>query len=225
VEILDGRRSEAGTPALDRVVFFSDAVFAIAITLLAIDVRLPPLAPHQTNQTLLDALAGLRPAIFAFLLSFAVIAAFWIGHYRTFRVITHVDGRLIVINLLFLLCIAAVPFPTSVQAQQGDLAVSAILYASLGVLTGLASTVLWWYAVHARLVATSVTPRIGRYITYRALVPPIMFAISIPLALVSPTLVWAWWIAIFPVQALISRRFAVHPATEADPKPATTAGR
>jgi uncharacterized membrane protein len=223
VEIHDGRRTAYGVPALERVVFFSDAVFAIAITLLAIDVRLPELATGQTNDTLLDALGHVRPALFAFVLSFGVIAAFWVGHYRTFRVVTAVDGRLITVNLVFLFFIAALPFPTSVLAGQGDLAVAEILYATFGILTGAASTVLWLYVVRARLVAPTVTPRIVRFVTYRSVVVPIMFAISIPIALIDPTVVWLWWIAIFPLQSLISRRFDVHhPAEDPDPPAAET---
>jgi len=218
VEIHDGRRSATGVPALERIVFFSDAVFAIAITLLAIDVRLPELSANQTNTTLLEELAKIRPAFFAFALSFGVIAAFWVGHYRTFRVVTRLDSRLITVNLVFLFFIAALPFPTSVLAGQGDVPVAEILYAIFGILTGAASTFLWLYVVRAGLVAPTVTPEIARFVTYRAIVVPIMFALSIPLAFLHPAVVWAWWIAIFPIQGLISRRYDVHhPAEDPDP--------
>ena len=74
MENLEGRGPGEGVPALDRIVFFSDAVFAIAITLLAIDVRLPDLPANQTNDTLILALQGIAPKIYAFVLSFGVIA-------------------------------------------------------------------------------------------------------------------------------------------------------
>jgi uncharacterized membrane protein len=208
---------EPGISGLERVVFFSDAVFAIAITLLAIDVRLPALAAHATNETVANGLAALMPAAFAFVLSFAVIAAFWIGHYRTFRVITKVDGRLLVLNLGFLFCIAALPFPTSVIAQQGDVPIAAAFYAAFGVLTGVMSIILWRYPVRAGLVAAMVTPEISRFVTYRVAVVPIMFAISIPIAFISPFLAWIWWVLISPVQALVTRRYPVRPAVGATP--------
>ena len=203
------------------MIFFSDAVFAIAITLLAFDVRLPELAAGQTNASLFDALLALRPAIFAFILSFAVIAAFWVGHYRTFRVINRVDGRLLMLNLGFLFCIAALPFPTSVIAQQGDVSVAAAFYAAFGVLTGIMSLILWRYPARAGLVTATVTPQVERYITYRVSVVPIMFALSIPIAFVSPYLAWVWWIAIFPVQEFVGRRFSIErlPDPGVDPTP------
>ena len=221
---MDRSRTEAGVPALERVIFFSDAVFAIAITLLAFDVRLPELAANQTNASLFEALLALGPAIFAFILSFAVIAALWVGHYQTFRVINRIDGRLMALNLGFLFCIAALPFPTSVIAQEGDVPVAAALYAAFGVLTGTMSLILWRYPARAGLVISTVTPGIERYITYRISVVPIMFALSVPIAFVNPYLAWFWWIAIFVIQQLVARRFSIERVRDPSVDPAPPAG-
>ena len=83
----------------DRVLFFSDAVFAIAITLLAFDLR-------KTN------LHHAQPGLIGFGISFAVIGLFWLGHHAIFRYITALDRRLITINLIFLGFIALLPYPT-----------------------------------------------------------------------------------------------------------------
>ncbi len=193
---------------LERIVFFSDAVFAIAITLLAIELRAPDLPAGQTDATFLAALADVLPSLFAFVLSFTVIAAFWVGHYRTFRYVVDADGRLVAINFAFLFCIAILPFPTSIMARQGDLSSAAIIYAVFGVATGSLSTLLWVYPSRiAHLAAPTVTPSIARYITYRAAVIPIVFALSIPAALVNPTLAWAMWFAAAPIQAIVTRRY------------------
>ena len=193
---------------VERVVFFSDAVFAIAITLLAFNLRLPDLPPGQTNASLLDAIGALAPAFFAFVLSFLVIAAFWVGHYRTFRYVVDIDGRLLAINFAFLFCIAILPFPTSIIATQGDLASATIVYAAFGVATGTMSTLLWVYPSRiGHLVAPSVTPQIARYITYRAAVFPVVFALSIPVALLAPAAAWILWFLAGPIQALVTRRY------------------
>jgi uncharacterized membrane protein len=201
-------------PGLERIIFFSDAVFAIAITLLAIDVRLPVLPPHLTNDALLRALGDLRPEIFAFVISFVVIAAFWVGHYRTFRVIVQTDGRLITINLAFLFCIAALPFPTSVLAGQGDLVVAVVFYAAFGVVTGLASTLLWIYPVRAGLVSPTVTPDIAKRVRYRALVVPVVFAASIPVAFIAPYVAELFWVLMVPAQAIVSQRLGIRHALD-----------
>jgi uncharacterized membrane protein len=192
---------------IERIVFFSDAVFAIAITLLAIDLRLPELPPGQTDASLLEALGRLWPSLLAFCISFLAIAAFWVGHYRTFRVIVDADGRLIAINLAFLFSIAILPFPTSIIARQGDLASGAIVYAGFVVVTGALSTLLWVYpAQFAHLVMPTVTPEIARSVTYRAAVIPFVFALSIPAAFLTPALAWAIWLLAAPIQVLVTRR-------------------
>jgi uncharacterized membrane protein len=200
---------------VERVAFFSDAVFAIAITLLALDLRLPD-DVEGTTEGILAALAALAPAFWAFVLSFAVIAAFWIGHVRTMRVVVRTDARFVTLNLLFLATIALLPFPTSVVARQGDVPAGAATYAVFGLVTALLSTVLWVYATGiGRLVSPSITPRLAQVVTYRAASVPVIFALSIPAALVAPLLAWAMWVMIFPLQALITRRFRIEREMEA----------
>jgi uncharacterized membrane protein len=196
------------TFTLERIVFFSDAVFAIAITLLAIEVRLPDLPPGQTDASFLDALAAVGPSFFAFVLSFVVIASFWVGHYRTFRYVVDADGRLVAINFAFLFCIAILPFPTSIIAHEGNLASAAIIYAAFGFATGALATLLWVYPARiAHLTAPNVTAEIARYVTYRAAVIPVVFAVSIPVALVAPPLAWVLWFSSAGIQAIVTRRY------------------
>ncbi|HEY6057923.1 MAG TPA: TMEM175 family protein [Candidatus Limnocylindrales bacterium] len=184
----------AATTVLERLVFFSDAVFAIALTLLAIDLRLPERVGSFTDATFLAALGDLAPTLVAFLLGFGVVAAFWLGHVRTFRVIVRSNSRLVELNLVFLFFVALQPFPTSIIARVGNLASAAVLYA------GLASPL--------------VTRTLARHVTYRALVVPLIFAASIPIALANPYAAEACWFLAFPGQALVSWRFGIHARLE-----------
>jgi TMEM175 potassium channel family protein len=195
---------------LERIVFFSDAVFAIAITLLAIDIRIPALPDSATDAQVREAIGKLVPDLFAFALSFVVIAQFWIGHYRTFRFIVRGDGRLVALNFAFLFGIALLPFPTSVVASQGDTPTGAALYAVFVVVVGSFSTLLWLYPTRAGLAAAIVSPGLARAITLRATVIPVFFAASIPVALVAPYAAWAVWIASVPAQALVTRRLRLR---------------
>jgi uncharacterized membrane protein len=200
---------------LERVIFFSDAVFAIAITLLVLDVRLPDLIAN-TNAALIRSLVEEGASLAAFALSFAVIAAFWIGHMRTFRAVVRTDPRFIALNLLFLAFIALLPFPTSVLARYGDLTAAAVFYGIYALITALLSTLLWVYAASiGHLLSPAVTPDIARFVTYRAAAVPLVFAISIPIALlVGPFAAELVWVLAFPIQALITRRFPLERAIE-----------
>ena len=104
---------------LERLILFSDAVFAIAITLLVIEIKIPGKEdlekmgfPEITDTGLLHALARLIPKFIGFLISFLLIGQYWIVHHRMFGYVINFTQRLIWLNLLFLLAVALMPFST-----------------------------------------------------------------------------------------------------------------
>lgn len=124
--------------ALERLTFFSDAVFAIAMTLLVIEIRLPHVEP-LTDRALVDALAALLPNYIGFLVSFVVVARFWMGHHRVFAMLAQVPPRLTQLNLLMLLAIAFMPFPTAVLSDYVQLGAACVFYSLWLVVTGIAN--------------------------------------------------------------------------------------
>src|SRR3954468_2635419 len=118
-----------GDLGFERVVFFSDAVFAIAITLLVIDLKLPATAELTDERQAWQALAATVPRLAGFVLSFMVIGAYWVAHHRMFRFIMRVDSALLWRNLLLLMFIAFLPFPTSVFSESGRSQMPLVLYA------------------------------------------------------------------------------------------------
>ena len=133
---------ESGS-AVERTVHFSDAVVAIAITLLTLELRLPEgLAPGEVPGHLIETLSGLV----AFLVSFWVIASYWIAHHRLFNRIGAHDGTLLKINFAFLMWVVLVPFSTSMVMEYGDSRLVWDVYASHLLLTGLTLSWLWHYA-------------------------------------------------------------------------------
>ena len=114
------RKKDGTDHPLERLVFFSDAVFAIAITLLVIEIEIPHL--DGNTATAWTALWHLAPSFFGFVLSFLVIGRFWIGHHNAFTMIDHYDGRLAWPNMLLLMLIALMPFATAfMSANLGQL--------------------------------------------------------------------------------------------------------
>jgi uncharacterized membrane protein len=98
----------------------SDAVFAIAITLLVLDIRVPEIPERLVVEQLPQRLYELRPKYLSYVLSFVVILMYWMAHHSTFRAIRCYDRVLIWLNSLFLMCIAFLPFPTSLLGEYGD---------------------------------------------------------------------------------------------------------
>ncbi len=129
---------------LERLVFFSDAVMAIAITLLVVELSIP-----AATEDVGDALLDRWPQMLSFVLSFLVIGIFWMAHHRIFRYVARIDQRLIWLNLLFLMCVAFLPFPTAVLGDHDDSQGAIVFYACAVGLTGAVLASIWQY-LHPR---------------------------------------------------------------------------
>ena len=136
--------------ALERLVFFSDAVFAIAITLLVIEIHVPHLEPGASDWAFVAALADLIPNFVGYAVSFGVIAAFWAGHHRAFCLAGRFDGRVLVWNFLLLAAIAFMPFVTAFMSAHPGERVPALVYWTWLLLTAL---------VNLRVNAIATGPR------------------------------------------------------------------
>jgi uncharacterized membrane protein len=193
----------------ERVAAFSDGVFAIAVTLLVLDLKLRDLPPHASNAELAQALIDTAPQIFTYVLSFLVVGLYWITHHRLFAFIKRYDSRLLWLNVLALLCVAFLPFPSSVMGEYGNRPVAVMLFAATLAATGLAQTLIWWYASHGwRLVDRDLEPELIRYVMLRGLIAVAVFLLSIPVALIDTTLAQLSWLLIIPGLAVLTRRYS-----------------
>lgn len=138
--VAKGGMSMAGAKtdhALERLVFFSDAVFAIAITLLVIEIHVPHLEPGAAGIAFVAALAELIPSFVGFAVSFGVIAAFWAGHHRAFCLAGRYHPRVLIWNFLLLGAIAFMPFVTAFASAHTGATVPALVYWGWLLLTAL----------------------------------------------------------------------------------------
>ena len=189
---------------LERIVFFSDAVFAIAITLLALEIHLPVEATGLSDFQLTRSLIEIWPRYLSFMISFLVIGNFWIAHHRRFRLINRYDTRLLLLNLFMLMCIAFIPFPTSILSENSN-RTATIFYALSIAGTGLMSAVLWWYVSREnRLIEKTIDIRTARRHLLSILTIPIVFLLSIGIAYINPDLAKFSWILTAPA-ALMTR--------------------
>lgn len=150
---------------LERLVFFSDAVFAIAITLLVIELHPPHLHYGQLFAEQAQALVGLVPEFWGFAVSFWVIGAFWAGHHRAFALAARWDERLIVSNLWFLLAIASTPFFTAFMSANTFARLPVMLYCAWLLGAALLNLNLQRHVLRAPVVAEDADPAL--LVTYR----------------------------------------------------------
>ena len=129
---------------LERMILFSDAVFAIAITLLVMDLKVPHIQGPITDASIAISLKPLIPVFFGFVLSFFIVGIYWTVHHRIFGFLVDYDTKLIWLNLLFLLSIVMMPFSSGLYGgfYQPTVLLPNILYAINICFTGLCNALL-----------------------------------------------------------------------------------
>ncbi|HEX5504854.1 MAG TPA: TMEM175 family protein [Thermomicrobiales bacterium] len=200
----------------ERLLFFSDAVFAISITLLALDLRVPDITGNLAAAELPGRLLDLAPTFFSYVLSFLVIGQYWMAHHAIFRDIPRWDRHLLTLNLLLLLSITFLPFPTALIGRYGDTRPAVILYAASVAATGLLLTVLWLYAAWGGLLAApALDASFVRSRAIRLLAAPAVFLLSIGVAFVDPSLAEWCWLLIVVLTVALNRLSRGRPAAPA----------
>jgi uncharacterized membrane protein len=179
-----------------RVGALSDGVFAIAITLLVLDLKLPDPSAIQSSSELRSALAQWSDYE-AYVLSFVVIALYWEGHWKTFKRMATIDRTALWLNMALLLGIAFIPYPTSIISEFGEYRSGTIFYAAVLSAIGFVWAGFWHYSERNGLLTPSNDPDDARYTRYQLLLTPIVFALSIPIAMQSPDAAKYSWLLIF----------------------------
>jgi uncharacterized membrane protein len=199
--------ADDGDLGLERLVFFSDAVFAIVITLLVLPLTAEIEVPRG-GEGVAAAVFERWPAVLTFVVSFLVVGQFWTAHHRTFGLIERQDQTLLWLNLVGLMTVAFLPFPAAIlgaRDEPGD-AFPVVFFAASMTITSCALTATWLYASRRGLVRSSLgRPRI-RMVTLRATVTSGIFLLSVPAALLGLPVAIALWLGVIPVaRALVVR--------------------
>ena len=159
---------------------FSDAIFAVAMTLLVFTFPLAGLPQNLGPEAVQNLLQGLSGQFETFIISFLVVGAFWTAHHRVFDKIKRYDQTLVWLNFVFLLFIVFVPFPTAVVVSAQSSWLPVAFYASNIACAGFALTLVWVYASYDfRLISASTPIREVRLSTLQGVVVPSVFLLSI----------------------------------------------
>jgi uncharacterized membrane protein len=202
-------REDAGQGDLgfERLVFFSDAVFAIVITLLVLPLTAEIDLP-QDGKGLAAAVFHRWPTILTFVVSFLVIGQFWAAHHRTFGLIERQDQTLVWLNLVGLLTVAFLPFPAAVLGAPNDSrdAFPVVFFAASMTLTSCSLTATWLYAARSGLARPGLGRRQIRLVSTRAAVTSGIFALSVPAALLGLPVAIAVWMGVIPLARMLVAR-------------------
>jgi uncharacterized membrane protein len=178
---------------LERMILFSDAVFAIAITLLVIEVKIPPREAFKdvSDSALLHALGHLIPKFVGFFISFMLIGLYWTVHHRMFGFVTSYDRKILVLNLVFLFFIALMPFSTGFYSEyagkelfEKQLKVPLTFYILNFCCVGIINHFMWRYITNPKnkLSEPPIDPVVSKLARLRSIVVPIVFLCMLPVA-------------------------------------------
>ncbi len=193
---------------LERMILFSDAVFAIAITLLVLEIKVPHVS-EDPNQTLLKILFGMTPKFIGFLISFFVIGQYWIVHHKLFGFVENYNGGLLWLNLFFLLSIVLMPFSTALYSENVKNALAFVIYCGNIFTSGLIAFILWRFIGSGRrnLSELSQHKELLSYFSIRSLVIASAFGIGALISIVEPVTAKFSPLLIFPALKIINSKY------------------
>ena len=179
----------------DRVIAFSDAVFAFAATLLVLKIDLPQIPPEALSTQFSAELLKLWPQYTANFISFLIIAYYWRLHHKLFILIKRYDNVLVWINTFILISVAFLPFPIDLFGTYPSIGSVVIFYTLSISLVGFLILVLWLYAAqNHRLIDKGMSKRVIIYHTIDVAIAPCVFLFSVPLAQVHHIIAKISWI-------------------------------
>jgi len=197
-------RYERGTDEFSRVVSFTDGVFAIAMTLLVVQIDIPRVDPDD----LASAIGDQGALIISFFVSFLVIGYYWMAHHRFWALLARVEPGLMMLNLVYLSAIAFLPYPTGLVGEYESRPLSVMIYAASLAAASFMEVAMLSRAHRIGAFRKDPSPEAFRYALLASMSPVVVFAASIPIALYSSTLALLFWLANFPVQWTLGRYFA-----------------
>ena len=176
----------------NRIEAFSDGVFAIVITIMVFEIKIPHVPISELN----EALWVILPKILAFVLSFIIIGVYWVAHHNMLHFISKVDRTSLWLNILVLFTICIIPFPTALIGDYPDAATPAILYGATLAAVNLSGTLFWNYSVKKNLMQENLNPVFARNVTYLHMSPLIIYLIAAVFAFVNVQITYSIYILV-----------------------------
>jgi uncharacterized membrane protein len=171
--------------SIERLAALSDGLFAVAMTLLVLDLKVPAAEAIHTESALLGALAGLAPRLLVYLMSFLTLGIFWVGQQTQLNHFLHADRHLTWIHLAFLFTVTLMPFSTSLMAEMVMLRTALLVYWLNILAMGTILFISWRHARRARLITEDAPETIDGAVEQRIIIAQILYAIGAALCVVN----------------------------------------
>jgi uncharacterized membrane protein len=192
----------------EHVISFGDAIFAFAITLMTLSIDIPDLPTNLTESQLSSRLYDLYPQVESYIISFAVIAIFWISYHQVFNFIKRSHISMVYLNLLFLLLITFLSITTSLVIEYDSYQIPYVIYCVVVIMTSSLLALIWWYATkNYRFVDKDIHPLFIRGLMLNLLLVPFVFAISILVSFFDLDIAQYLWLVIVPLNIAVRRKY------------------
>jgi uncharacterized membrane protein len=196
----------AGVPlGKARIQSLSDAVFAVAMTLVILQVRIPEVSGSAASSELLARVGEMWPAFLAFLATFLLAGAFWYLQHLTFHFIRHTNHILIWLNLVFLMFVGVLPLSSAMLIRFPDQPVSHFFYFGNLLALGLMLNWHWYYAVRHCMVDPELDVEVTHRVSSRLRILPSACALALPLAIIRTDLSFYAFVWVLLLEPLVER--------------------
>ena len=194
----------------NRIEALTDGVFAVAMTLLVLDIKVPELQQPLATAELPLKLLSLWPKFLSYTISFVILGVYWVGHHVQLSFIRRADRPLLWINILFLLWVALVPFSTALLSEYATTRIAIAIYGANLIAIGLTLALHWWYATtENRHVDPDIDRGLVRGAMYRTLMGPLVYVIAIGLSFFRAEVSLALY-ALVPMLYILPGRIDIH---------------
>jgi uncharacterized membrane protein len=174
-----------GVMSTARIEAFSDGVFAIVVTLLVLDIRLPPVAGPDVSASLRRSMLAMSPLFLSYALSFGLVCIWWVAHHHFFALLTRSSRTLLWLNCLFLFWLAFLPFPTALLGNYPSQTTAVMCYGGVMTLAGASFSTMRYYAFFvAELIDSRIDRRLLKKATLKSVLNPVLHLAAMLLAFV-----------------------------------------
>lgn len=193
----------------NRIIDFSDAVFAFAATLLVLKIDLPNLTPTElTSARLAQELFNLWPSYLANIISFLIIGYYWLNHHAIFSLIKKFDQTIIWLNIVFLIFLSFLPFPVDLFGEYSNSNIIVAFYCLSLSIVGFLLVLIWLYAsFNHQSIEKDLSRHHILYYSLRFSLAPLVFAFSIPLAFIDPMIAKISWVFVIIGIVVVNKSF------------------